>query len=284
MDVALQDGAGPRDTVLQLASGAMHVRLHGPADGPLAIGVPGISANAFTFNDVGAALARAGRRVAAVNLRGRGRSPAGPQGSHGWENHARDVLAVADALGAKRFDYVGHSMGAFVGLTLANLAPDRVRRLVLIDAVGVPDPRAMPPIFAAAQRLGTVHPTADAFLDKVKSAGVVPWGPFWEAHYREDLTEVPGGVMQRASQAAVLEDITYATMTQVRKLWPGVGAQTLLIRAGVSLGPGGDIITVEDRDAFVAAAPRARFIEVPANHYGVMNHPDTAKAVEEFLR
>lgn len=155
----------------------MRVREHGAAGGKLAIGVPGLSANCFTFNLLGPAVAELGRTLAAVDLRGRGRSAPGKLGSHGWAAHARDVLAVADALGAQRFDFIGHSMGAFVGLALMAIAPMRVRSLVLIDAVGVPDPRAMPPIMGAAQRLGAVYPSVDAFLALVKGIGVVPVEP-----------------------------------------------------------------------------------------------------------
>lgn len=265
------------DGWLELPRGPLRVRRH-LGDGRLAIGVPGLSANAFSFEALGQ-----GRSLAALDLRGRGRSAAGKRGMHGWENHAADVLAVADALGVERFDYVGHSMGAFIGLLLANRAPERIRRLVLIDAAGVPDPRAMPPIFGAVQRLGTVYPSADVFLARVRDAGVVPWGPFWEAHYREDLIDVPGGVAQRASSAAVLEDLAFASTVAVRDLWPGVGMQTLLVRAAVPLAPGGDVVTEADRDAFLRAAPRAQAVEVPANHYGVMHHPKTARAVKEFL-
>lgn len=257
--------------------------MHGAAGAPLAIGVPGLSANCFTFGEIGAALAAAGRSMAALDLRGRGRSPAGPSGSHGWTAHARDVVAVADALGARQFDFVGHSMGAFVGLALMALAPDRVRRLVLIDALGVPDPRAMPPILAAAERLGAVYPSVDVFLGLVRAANVVPWGPFWEAHYREDLVDTDGGVRQRAAKDVILEDLAWAAKTDVRALWPHVTSPTLVIRAAVPFGPGGDIITADDRDTFLRTATQARALEVPANHYGVMNHPLTAQAVEEHL-
>lgn len=266
------------DGLIDLPRGPLRVRRHG-GPGRWAIGVPGLSANAFSFEALGQ-----GRALAAVDLRGRGRSPAGARGTHGWENHATDILAVADALGLARFDFIGHSMGAFIGLLLANRAPERVRRLVLIDAVGVPDPRAMPPIFNAVQRLGTVYPSADDFLARVQAAGIVPWGPFWEAHYREDLVAVAGGVAQRASSSAVLEDLSFASTVAVRDLWPGVGAQTLLVRAAIPLAPGGDVVTEADRDAFVRAAPRAKAIEVAANHYGVIHHPTTARAVQEFLQ
>ncbi|MDP3506073.1 MAG: alpha/beta hydrolase [Myxococcales bacterium] len=271
------------DRFLELPSGPMRVRMHGDNGAKLAIGVPGLSANCFTFNVLGPAVAELGRSLAAVDLRGRGRSAPGKTGSHGWASHARDVLAVADALGAQRFDFIGHSMGAFIGLSLMAIAPMRVRSLVLIDAVGVPDPRAMPPIMGAAQRLGTVYPSVDAFLALVKGIGVVPWDPFWEAHYREDLVETDGGVRQRASRDAVVEDLQYAASTDVRKLWHHAVAQTLLVRAGHPFAPGADIITAADRDAFLKVAPRAKAVEVPANHYGVMNHPHTARAVQELL-
>lgn len=268
------------DRLFSLPSGTLRTRVHGDHTAPLAVGVPGLSANCFTFNRIGPSLPR---HFVALDLRGRGRSPAGPPGTHGWDNHARDVVAVADALNVDRFDFVGHSMGAFVGLALMALAPRRVRRLVLVDAVGVPDPRAMPPILAAAQRLGAVYPSADAFIDAVKAANVVPWSPFWEDHYREDLVEVPGGVRQRAAKEAVLEDLAWASKTDVRALWPHVTAPALLVRAAISLLPGGDIITAADRDAFLRTAPQARAVEIDANHYGVMNHPDTAKAIQEHL-
>ncbi len=271
------------DRFLELPSGTMRVRQHGAPGEKLAIGVPGLSANCFTFNVLGPAIAEVGRTLAAVDLRGRGRSAPGKNGSHGWAAHARDVLAVADVLGAQRFDFIGHSMGAFVGLSLMAIAPMRVRSLVLIDAVGVPDARAMPPIMGAAQRLGTVYPSVDAFLALVKGIGVVPWDPFWEAHYREDLVETDGGVRQRASRDAVVEDLQYAASTDVRALWHHAVAQTLLIRAGHPFAPGADIITTADRDAFLKVAPRAKAVEVPANHYGVMNHPNTARAVQELL-
>ena len=261
----------------------MRVRQHGEAGQPLAIGVPGLSANCFTFNLLGPAVAETGRTLAALDLRGRGRSAPGKNGTHGWLSHARDVLAVADALGAERFDFIGHSMGAFIGLTLMKLAPMRVRSLVLIDAVGVPDARAMPPIMGAAQRLGAVYPSVEQFLGLVKGIGVVPWDDFWEAHYREDLVEAEGGVRQRASRDAVVEDLTYAATADVRALWVHAVAQTLLVRAAQPFAPGADIITEADRDAFLKIAPRAKAVEVPANHYGVMNHPQTARAVQELF-
>src|SRR6266567_6215330 len=69
----------------------------------------------------------------------RGLSETTPPGTYGWEAHAADVLAAADALGGPRFSIVGWSMGAIVGMAAASLAAARIERLVLIDAVGPVD-------------------------------------------------------------------------------------------------------------------------------------------------
>lgn len=45
---------------------------------------------------------------------------------------ARDTLALMDALGVGQVDIVGHSMGGYVGLVMAHLAPARVRSVVTL--------------------------------------------------------------------------------------------------------------------------------------------------------
>ncbi|MBF5003892.1 alpha/beta fold hydrolase [Diaphorobacter caeni] len=62
-------------------------------------------------------------------------------GPYDMQTVAGDVLAVADQLGWKEFDLIGHSMGGKAIQHALRLAPGRVRRLVAITpvpAVGVP--------------------------------------------------------------------------------------------------------------------------------------------------
>jgi len=77
-------------------------------------------------------------RVVAPDLVGFGRTerPAGIEyGLKTWTGH---LLAVLDALGIDRAHVVANSMGGAVALDLAVRYPDRVDRLVLMGAVGVP--------------------------------------------------------------------------------------------------------------------------------------------------
>jgi pimeloyl-ACP methyl ester carboxylesterase len=270
---------------LQLPSGSLRVLRLGPEDGAPVVCVPGLSANARSFDAVSARLARRGRQVVALDLRGRGFSPATAAGTYGWRRHAEDVLEAAGRLGFAAFDLVGHSMGAFVSMQAAALAPARIRRLVLIDAVGVPEPEAIPPIVASVRRLGVVYASAEAYCEQLRQRGAaVPWEELWEAHSLYELERVPGGVRPRTSSEAVVEDMVYGSGHDARLFWASLRMPTLLVRAALPLPPGaGFVVGAALRDAFLAAVSSAEAAEVDANHYGVMAHPDALRAIDDFL-
>lgn len=275
--------AAPGELTLELTSGRFRAHRFGPEGGRLTLCVHGLSANSRSFDFLGAELAGADRQLVAIDLRGRGFSAITGLGTYGWANHARDLLEAATLLGAPRFDYIGHSMGAFIGMEVARQAPERVEKLVLLDAVGVPEASSLVPILAAVQRLGNVHADADAYVAKVRSLGTIaPWSPVWETHYRYDLVAAKGGVRPRTDHAAVLEDLAYGALQQPRSYWPRLAMRTLLVRSGLPLG-NGFIVSAADRAEFLRTAPRGEAVDVDANHYGVMTHPRTAEAIRSFF-
>ncbi|AKF08552.1 alpha/beta fold hydrolase [Sandaracinus amylolyticus] len=84
------------------------------------------------------------------DLRGTGASDRPSQG-HGIEQHAEDLIAVADAVGASRFAIVGHSMGGQLAQLLAARHPDRVLGVVLLSPVpasGIPLPPEVVELFS----------------------------------------------------------------------------------------------------------------------------------------
>ena len=68
--------------------------------------------------------------LVAPDLRGFGESDK-PDGPWGPEDHARDMLALLDALGLERVGLVAHDVGGSVTLQLARMAPGRLRALML---------------------------------------------------------------------------------------------------------------------------------------------------------
>lgn len=283
------DAAPPaRERDLDLSSGRVHAHeWRGEAeDAGLVLCAPGLSSNACGFERIAGRLVQAGRRVVALDLRGRGRSETTPPGTYGWPAHARDLVEAATALGADRFDLVGHSMGAYVAMQTAADHPERVSRLVLIDGAGVPEPASLGPIGAGLRRLDRWHPSEDAYVAAVRAGGVVtPWNDLWERFYRYELERRPDGqVRSRTSLAAVLEDVQYGQQHPPDALWPGLRGPVLLLRASLALGDsGGFIVAAGDAVRFAAEVSGASVVPVEANHFGVMADPGTLAAIAGFL-
>lgn len=279
------DCCAAQELSLPLPSGTLRAHRFGPAGAPLVLCVHGLSANSRSFDFLAESLASSERSVVAIDLRGRGWSEVTRPGTYGWASHARDVLAAAEALGAMQFDFVGHSMGAYIGLEVARQAAARVRRMVLIDAIGLPEAASMPPILGAVRRLGSVHADPDAYVAAVQRLGtVVPWSTYWDRHYRYDLVPARGGVTPRTNASAVLEDIAYASTQQPYRMWGSLAMPSLLLRAARPLGQSsGFIVSAADRDRFVAEVRGARAVDIDANHYGIITHADAAKEVKRFL-
>lgn len=85
-----------------------------------------------------AALTGAGFRAIAPDLRGRGASGRGSSvEDYAIPHVTADVVALLDGLEVERADVVAHDFGALAGWRLAELHPDRVRRLVAMS-VGHP--------------------------------------------------------------------------------------------------------------------------------------------------
>ncbi|WP_239160832.1 alpha/beta fold hydrolase [Virgisporangium ochraceum] len=100
----------------------------GPPDGRPVVLLHGFPADRTTWDAVTPALVADGHRVLAPDQRGYSPGARPPRRrDYRLGLLAADVLALADAAGADRFDVVGHDWGAVVALHLAADHPDRVR-------------------------------------------------------------------------------------------------------------------------------------------------------------
>ena len=287
-----QQAAGYEDSDIPLASGRLRVRRWGAADAPAVVCVPGLSANLCGFDRLAEQLASDVLQLVAIDLRGRGRSEVTGPGSYGWRHHARDVLGVADAVGAASFAVIGQSSGAAIAMTCAQLAPSRVERLVLVDLAGSPDERAAVPVVASVSRLGAVYPSAQAAIALIKQTGIVPeWDQYWDRYFTYELREVDGGVTASSDRGAVLEDLGYGAAmywpgpdAPIHALWTAVTMPALVLRARREILPGfGFILPAAEAERFAAAVPSARVVQIDANHYTITTHDDCIAAIGTFL-
>ena len=107
--------------------------------GPLVLFLHGFPQFWWAWRHQLPALASAGYRTAAMDLRGFGASDKPPRG-YDPRTLADDVAGVIRSLGERDAVVVGHGLGGLVAWTLAVVHPRQVRRLV---AVSMPHPRRL---------------------------------------------------------------------------------------------------------------------------------------------
>lgn len=144
--------APPPSRFLDLNGLSVHYRDEGPRDDPAPIVlIHGTSASLHTWEGWTRALTGQ-RRVISMDLPGFGLT--GPVASNDYsiESYTRFVLGVASALGVQRFVIAGNSLGGEIAWHVAVAAPERVDRLILVDAAGYSfTPKSIPLGFRLAR-------------------------------------------------------------------------------------------------------------------------------------
>jgi pimeloyl-ACP methyl ester carboxylesterase len=140
---------------LELDGMQVHIRDTGPRDDPMPIVMMhGMSSSLHTFEAWQAAL-QGKHRVISVDLPGFGLTGPSPQGDYRIDAYTRFVLRLLDTLGVKRVVLIGNALGGEIAWQTAVLAPERVRKLVLIDSDGYqPSVLSMPLGFQIASMRG----------------------------------------------------------------------------------------------------------------------------------
>ena len=107
----------------------INFQVEGPANAPVLMLCNSLGTNLHMWDEQAAQWSKQ-FRVVRYDRRGHGKSGA-PKGPYTMDMLGRDALAVADAAGAKTFNWCGLSMGGMVGQWMGANARDRVQKLVL---------------------------------------------------------------------------------------------------------------------------------------------------------
>ncbi len=113
----------------------LHCAEAGPGDGPLLILLHGFPEFWFAWRDYFGPLAEQGFHVVAPDLRGYNLTSK-PLGAEAYRLAvaADDIFALADVLGRRTFQVVGHDWGAAVAWRMAGLGPERLTGAAMIQA------------------------------------------------------------------------------------------------------------------------------------------------------
>jgi pimeloyl-ACP methyl ester carboxylesterase len=119
----------------EIDSVRVHYQEAGLRSAPALLLIHGFTASNFVWKDVLLPVARAGYRVIAPDLIGFGFSSKPASGEYTIDAQARMITALMNHLGIESATIVGSSYGGAVAATCALDYPERVERLVLVDAV-----------------------------------------------------------------------------------------------------------------------------------------------------
>jgi lipase len=290
---------------VEVKGGLLHYERTGPPGGLPVIAAPGLTSHRSVWHRVAACLPEVD--FVSVDLRGRGESRELP-GPSTIAQHAEDLLALADALGAERVVVAGHSMGGFVAAAFAAAYPERTAGIVLVDG-GVklaPAPAGDPSsassgeegggqsavvsdLEAVLARLGQTFPSREAYRDWWRAHPAT--GPYWNAaieHYIDtDLFGAEPALRPGADPERVREDMldmfgsAQAPDPVLEIACPAIAlrAQRGLLDQPEGLYPAGALQEVAVRQ------PRLEIREVAdVNHYTIVLEDRGAAQVAQAIR
>jgi pimeloyl-ACP methyl ester carboxylesterase len=124
-----------KTTRIDIGPVTLSVTEHGEASAPPVVLLHGFPEHAGSWRYQLPALADAGFRAIAPDLRGF-RASDKPVGYEHYDlaTLAADVRSLLDTLGLERADVVGHDWGGVIAWAFAETYPERLRRLVILDA------------------------------------------------------------------------------------------------------------------------------------------------------
>ena len=228
--------------------------------------------------------------LVAVDLPGHGRSAHLATGAdYSFYGSVNVVLDIADALGWERFALLGHSMGAGIGSLVAAASPQRVARLVAIEALGAlaeaPERTAirMREAVAAARALPRkslrVFPLLEPAIRARMQANALS-EPVARLLVERGTRQVEGGFVWSSDPRLTLPSFTRLTEAQVRDLVAGIECPVRVIHAS----PAQPYLPDPVRRAHAAALRDGELIVIPGGHHLHMEQPaEVATAIGDFL-
>ncbi|MGZ5583327.1 MAG: alpha/beta fold hydrolase [Usitatibacter sp.] len=260
----------------------------GPARCPV-VCIHGLTRNSADFEEVAPWIAALGRRVIAVDIRGRGRSERDPDPRrYNPAVYAGDMLKLLDDAGIARAVFIGTSMGGIITMAIAGKRLRAIAAAVLNDVGPV---ISMTGLNRIAGYVGKGRPVeswddAAAYMKSVNEAAfpdnsMKDWQVWARRAFREDdagrLALDYDPKIASAVQGAKLRPTSLMAKLLYRRL--ARNRPTLLIRGGNS-----DLVGPEEAAYMRRIAPGLRYAEVPGvGHAPMLMEPAARAALSSFL-
>ena len=271
----------------------LHARDYAGAGGEAKLPVlclHGLTRNAADFEALAPWIAATGRRVLAVDFRGRGRSAWDPTPTNYLPTfYAADVLALMDAAGISRAVFVGTSLGGIVTMLLAATRPAAVAGAVLNDIGPSIAPEGLARIsgYTGVPAATRNWSEAAAYARAINAVAFPAYGEAdWMAFARRLFAEGPDGAIRLAYDPDIAVPLAAAAAAgaaapDLTPLFRGLatGRPLLRVRGGLS-----DIVDAPRAVQMRALAPAMAYAEVEGvGHAPMLDEPEALAALAAFL-
>jgi pimeloyl-ACP methyl ester carboxylesterase len=251
--------------------------------------IHGLTRNSSDFDEFAPQIAALGRRVIAVDVRGRGHSQRDPK----HENYnplvyAGDIEKLMQDLGIARAVFVGTSMGGLITMTVAARNLDLVAAAVLNDIGPVISPKGLARIAGYTGKSAALSSWEEA-AGYVKDINTCAFPNNTDADWlkwaRRGFDEGDDGKLSArydpniaiALQTGKLRPTSLAARMAFKRL--ARKRPTLLVRGGLS-----DLVEEHQAAWMRKAAPEMQYVEVPnVGHAPMLTEPEAITAIRSFL-
>ncbi len=281
-DIAFTSGDGLR----------LHARDYAGASGPArlpVICIHGLTRNASDFDEVAPWIAAHGRRVIAIDVRGRGESSwdANPA-NYNLAVYADDVVKLARDLGISRAVFVGTSMGGLITMTLAMRHLDLIAAAVLNDVGPELSARGLARIAGYAGKGEVLRSWGDAagYLRAINEVAFPDYSDAdWARWARRAFEEKEPGVLAMRYDASIglgmRSGAIKPSAMMARFAFKRLARRrpTLLVRGVLS-----DLIEPAQANLMRSLAPHMAYVEVDrVGHAPMLTEPQAQAALTAFL-
>lgn len=260
----------------------------GPAKLPV-IAIHGLTRNAADFEAIAPLIAQAGRRVLAIDVRGRGRSDRAPDPmTYQPQTYAKDVLDLMQQGGIERAVFLGTSMGGLITMAMTAMRSKAIAAAILND-IGPEVAREGLARIASYTGQAVDTPTWAEAAAYAKRTNEVAFPQYtdaeWDSFARRVFTEGPEGAPILNYDPDIMVPIKAAgNKALAPNLWPMFsrltkGRPVLLVRGETS-----DLLSPKIVAKMRKRAPNMDYVEVPGvGHAPMLDEAEAKAALFPFL-
>ena len=266
----------PRDKYIRVNQLRLHYLDWGGNGDKVILLLHGFMGHAHVWDDLASDLSNR-FRVLALDQRGHGDSEWSKEASYSIDSHFSDISVFIESLGLEKVIILGHSMGGRNALFFAACAPEKVERLILVDARIGNNPDASKALRWQLASLPLKAKNMDEVAEALQSLypylGIEMCRHIAKYGYRESKGGrfIPKYDTKMSSQ---LEKSEYTT----EELWDmikNVACPALIVR-----GKESPFVSPEEAQRMCMALPGATFQEIPrATHMPAQENPEAFKKV-----